>query len=341
LLMLVATIPAVSSARFGIRAVWRPRHPAVRELLRLSGWTMGYVAANQVALYFVLGAAKRGDSGDVTAYTLANSVFFQLPHGVIAVSLISAVQPTLSRSFLHRNRREFRSQLASTTRTILVFMTPAAVGYALLASPIAELVLAHGNSTVGDAQRVADVLRPLAIGLPAFSIYLLYMSALKALRDTRATFEVNAIENAINIVVGAFLYVQLGVVGLGMAFAIAYIISVLIAGRVVSQRTVGLHTDRLVQTASRVAVASAAMAAGVLLAGRVANNVLLDQRSAEATVSATTRFVPLLISIMVQVAVGALLYLFTCRLLGVDEVGPLIKVVRKVVRKLTGPAHRH
>ena len=33
---------------------WEPRHPAVRKLARLSGWTVGYVAANQVAFFVVL-----------------------------------------------------------------------------------------------------------------------------------------------------------------------------------------------------------------------------------------------------------------------------------------------
>jgi putative peptidoglycan lipid II flippase len=248
------------------------------------------------------------------------------------VSVISAIQPTLSRAFLDRKRGQFRVRLATATRTLLVLMTPAAVGYALLASPIAEVVMAHGNSTVGDAQRVADVLRPLAIGLPAFSIYLLYMSALKALRDTRATFEINAIENAINIVVGAVLYVQLGVVGLGMAYAVAYIVSAMVAGRVVSQRTAGLQTDLLIRTASRVAIASAVMAAGVVLVGRITGAVLVDSPAADAAVLATSRFLPLLLSIALQIAVGATLYLVACKLLGVQELGPLMKVMRKVSR---------
>ena len=43
-------IPAVRAA--GVH--WRPslqvRHPAVRRLVALSGWTLGYVVANQVAV---------------------------------------------------------------------------------------------------------------------------------------------------------------------------------------------------------------------------------------------------------------------------------------------------
>jgi peptidoglycan biosynthesis protein MviN/MurJ (putative lipid II flippase) len=49
--MAVVTIPALRAANLGLRLVWRPQHPAVKELIRLSGWTFGYVASNQVALF--------------------------------------------------------------------------------------------------------------------------------------------------------------------------------------------------------------------------------------------------------------------------------------------------
>ena len=47
--MTVVLLPAVRRAGGTIRWLWAPRHPAVRRLVRLSGWTVGYVAANQVA----------------------------------------------------------------------------------------------------------------------------------------------------------------------------------------------------------------------------------------------------------------------------------------------------
>ena len=37
-------------------------------MLRLSGWTIGYVVTNQIALLFVLVLAKSGTTGDVSAY---------------------------------------------------------------------------------------------------------------------------------------------------------------------------------------------------------------------------------------------------------------------------------
>jgi putative peptidoglycan lipid II flippase len=332
LVMFAAAVPAVMSQGIRLRPVWRPRHPVIRELIRVSGWTMGYVAANQVAVFFVLGAAKRGEQGDVTAYVLANSVFFQLPHGIIAVSLISALQPTLSRAFLDRKRGAFRMSLAAAMRSLVVLLVPAAIGYILLAPSIAEIVLAHGNTTVRDAERVADVLRGLAIGLPSFSIYLLLMSAFKAMRDMRATFEINVIENALNIVFGAVLYTQLGVAGLGMAYAAAYIVSAVIAAVLMTQRTAGLQARAFFQTINRVIAAAAFMSAGVVFIGWLASAVF--DRSEAALDVPTDRFFSLSCTVVVQLVVGVGLYLAACSALRVQEAAMLTRIPRQILRRV-------
>ena len=60
------------SRRAGARLhwVWEWRHPAVRQLARLSGWTVGYVATNQVAFWVALFLAY-GHSGDASVYLAA------------------------------------------------------------------------------------------------------------------------------------------------------------------------------------------------------------------------------------------------------------------------------
>lgn len=55
LAMTFALFPAVRDAGPTLRWQFQPRHPAVRKLMQLSGWTVGYVIANQVALVVVYG----------------------------------------------------------------------------------------------------------------------------------------------------------------------------------------------------------------------------------------------------------------------------------------------
>lgn len=79
----LAQLP-LGTIRARLRFVWAPRHHAIRTLARLSGWTVAFVAANQLAL-LVMQVLANAHDGDVTIYTIAY-IFFLLPHGVLAVS---------------------------------------------------------------------------------------------------------------------------------------------------------------------------------------------------------------------------------------------------------------
>ncbi len=52
--MALVLLPALRHAGARLHWVWEWRHPAVRHLARLSGWTIGYVATNQVAFWVAL-----------------------------------------------------------------------------------------------------------------------------------------------------------------------------------------------------------------------------------------------------------------------------------------------
>ena len=58
--MALVLVPAVRRAGLRFRPDLRFRHPAVRRLLALSGWTLGYVVANQVTIVVVRNLADPG-----------------------------------------------------------------------------------------------------------------------------------------------------------------------------------------------------------------------------------------------------------------------------------------
>ena len=109
-------LPAMHHARTRLRAAFDWRHPAVRKMLRLSGWTIGYVVTNQIALLFVLVLAKSGTTGDVSAYLYAYA-FYQVPHGLLAVSIMTTMMPELSSSAAQLDFRSSRASSASGCAT--------------------------------------------------------------------------------------------------------------------------------------------------------------------------------------------------------------------------------
>ena len=90
----LALLPALRAAKVRLRFLPAWRHDAVKRMLRLSGWTVGYVVANQIALWYVLIYANE-QTGGAFAYLTAY-IFFQLPYGLFAYPIMTAVAPELA-----------------------------------------------------------------------------------------------------------------------------------------------------------------------------------------------------------------------------------------------------
>ena len=218
-------VPSLLRSDLHIRFRWQPGHEAMRRITRLAGWTFGIVLANQVALVVVLALADGARvPGAVSAYTYAYT-FFQLPYGVVAVSVMSAVTPSLSARWAEGDIAAFRHRMAFGLRSILAMIIPSAVGMIILAHPLIDLVLAHGAETVGRGVPTAAALAMFALGLPGFCTFLYMVRVLQAMQDTRTAFRIYLVENAINIVLGVALVGPLGVRGLALSVSIAYTVA--------------------------------------------------------------------------------------------------------------------
>jgi putative peptidoglycan lipid II flippase len=257
--MTVVLWPALRRA--GVRTHWNfdLHHPAVRKVGALSGWTLGYVAANQVALFTVLALATR--VGAASAYTYA-FVFFQLPHGLFAVSIMTTFAPDLAGLARERDLEPFRERFGLGLRLIALVIVPAAIGLGLLSRPLIAL-LERGRFTATSADLTSDVLIGFAFGLVGFSLYLFSLRGFYALKDTRTPFLVNVVENGLNVLFALMVVNRFGAGGLGGAYSAAYSIAAVLALAALSRRVGGLGLRRSAPTLCRIAAAAALMAAAV------------------------------------------------------------------------------
>jgi putative peptidoglycan lipid II flippase len=332
LAMGVALIPALRKSGIRLRWRWEPRHPAIREIIRISGWTLGYVACNQLALFVIQRLANRKD-GDYTAYTLAYQTYFLLPHGLFAVSIATALQPRLSDAFLERRRGHFRSTLSRGITTQLTIMIPAAIGYLVLAKPIIT-VLAFGNLGPEGVSRLASTLQAFVIGLPAFSVFLLLMNACKAMRNTQLAFWVNGLETIANIGL-AVLFVSLGygVRGLAYAYGLAYCFGVVLAFIAVSRRTKGLHAVTVMQATARIAAASVGMGAVTWAIRTLVHSWFSDSLHLAARLVA-------LGEVGVSILAGVTVYVLLGRSLGVRDLQTVVAGITNRTRRFLPGSRR-
>ena len=297
----IMLVPSLLRADLHLRFLWQPANQAMRTITRLAGWTFGWVVANQVALVVVLALADGAKiPGAVSSYTYAYT-FFLLPYGVVAVSVMTAVTPSLSARWATGDLAGFRHRMAFGLRGILAIIIPSAVGMLILAHPLIDLVLGHGAETSADADSTGAALAMFALGLPGFCTFLYMVRVFQSMQDTRTAFRLYLVENGLNIVTALALVGPLGVRGLALSLSVAYTAAALLALAVVRIRVGGLGGPELTTPVKRVVGASGVMAVATVLA---------------LSVSAATSGFALLVRVVFAVVVGGVAYVATAGLLG-------------------------
>lgn len=226
--MAAALVPSIRRAGIDLRWSFKPRHPAVRKVVRLSGWTVGFAAANQVALLMVLTLARGSGEGAVSAYQYA-FIFFQLPYGLIAVSIMTAILPDLSEAARAHDVLAFRERFREGLAVLLTFLLPAAGAYLFLGKPLIELLLQRGSFTAQDTAATAEMLAGFSVGLPFFAVFLYCVRAFHARRNTRTPFWMNLFENTLNVVLVVPFVALFGEPGLSLAYSAAYVVAAVLA----------------------------------------------------------------------------------------------------------------
>lgn len=305
--MAIALWPAVRRLPGRIRPRLSLRHPAVRKVARLSVWTVGYVASNAVGVgvAFYLANAQQGGP---SAYAIAFA-FFQVPIGIVAVSIVTALTPRMSAHHVDADRAAFAAALGRGLRVTALLLIPTTALYIVLAQPLIETLLAHGVVSTDSSSLVAQVLAYFAIGLLPFSVYLLLMRAFYARQDARTPALVNLLENGVTIVLSLVLFPPMGVQGLALAHTLGYVAGCAVAAAVLSRGLGGPVGAGLGRPMAKT------VAAGALAAGAALLALAILERAGNPADAAP-----------VQVAVGGiaggLAFLLAARALGVPDLAP-------------------
>jgi putative peptidoglycan lipid II flippase len=255
----VSLLPSLRRAHTHVRFVWKPKDPAIRTIVSLSGWTFGFVIANQLALFIVLALEFHVGPGAVSAYTYAYT-FFQFPFAVVATSIINVASPDLARLATRHEWRPVGQRFGRATRQVLALILPATVGYLLLARLAVGLLIEHGQESAHAANVTSSVLELFALGLPGYCVFFLATRTFQAMQDTRTAFVMYVIENGLNVLVAFLVYKPLGVRGLALAYSVAYSAAAVVAVVVLRERLGTIGGRALVHATARFVVLSGVMA---------------------------------------------------------------------------------
>ncbi|MGI8809708.1 MAG: murein biosynthesis integral membrane protein MurJ [Acidimicrobiales bacterium] len=286
---------------------WRPdfRHPAVRKLARLSVWTLGYVVANQISFGVGLVLAN-GVQGGVTAMFTAFA-FFNLPYGIAAVSIMTALVPRMSTQAVEGDEDGFRASVGSGLRLMGLLLLPATAGYLVLSRPLVTTLLEHGVMSANSSRLVSEVLNMFALGLVPFSFYLFLLRAFYSRQDARTPTLVNVILNTVYAVFSLILFPAFRVQGLALAHSLCYFTGAIVAGVLLSRRIGGLDARRTFAALGRAAIASV-VAALAMLATLEGVDAVMGPSAARA-----------LVQLVAGVAAGGVAFLVAAKALKIEE----------------------
>lgn len=300
------------------------RNPAIRHVGSLAKYSLGYVVVNQVGLWVVYALAN-GVRGGVTAFQSA-FILYQLPYGIFAVSVFTALVPTLSEHHVRGDVAAFRRDLSLGLRTTAFIVVPAAAGFIALGGPIVRLLLQHGVFSAGSTDLFADTFVLMAIGLAAYAWFQQLMRASYARQDTKTPLIVNIVAVGFNTAINFPLYVWLGVPGLALAHALSYILATAMAAVVLRRQLGGLDGARIAASTAKISFAAAAAAAASWGVAR-----------AIASAVDTQRFGGELVQVGAAVITGLVLYAGVSARFRLDEFRPLMRMISGGARRRLEP----
>ncbi|MEO8887675.1 MAG: murein biosynthesis integral membrane protein MurJ [Jatrophihabitantaceae bacterium] len=184
-------VPALR--RSGFRWHWRFRAlpnevGRMKQAGTLAGWVLGYVLASQIGVSVI---QKVGfDNGGLTVFTQTD-LLFQVPYGILVVSLLTAIMPRMSRAAVRGDNAAVVADLALGTRLAAVALVPITAGLIALGTPLAVTLFAHGSTTFAGGELIGSSLALSAFGLLPFAIVMLQLRVFYAIYDGRTPALIN------------------------------------------------------------------------------------------------------------------------------------------------------
>jgi putative peptidoglycan lipid II flippase len=261
-------------------------------LRSLSVWALGYVVANQVSIIVIRNLLRPG-SGDEDAYTKAFT-WFVLPHGLLAVSIATTFLPELSSAIKRQDREAVMARTSLGIRLIALVTLPAGFGLFVLRRAIVGAAFQHGKFTAANALNTSRALAGFALGLVGFSVYLFVLRVFYAHQDARTPFVVNVGENLLNVVLALLFVGRWGLLGLGLAFGLSYLVTALWALQVLHYKLPEFPLRVVIDSLWRMGLAALVMAEVVWVVAR-----LVGANSGSGAV----------VRVVVSTVVGAVVYL--------------------------------
>jgi putative peptidoglycan lipid II flippase len=260
--ILHALIQWVGARRCGVRIVPLPgwRDPEVRVIIRRATHSMAQSGLLALQVLVLLTVAAHVAGGTVAMQISLN--FYRLPLALAAAPVGLALLPRLSRLRGNHQTEEFARAYQRALALALFLMAPAAVGYVVLAGPLASSISAGQLDSGLGVTMIEHSLAALSLGLVGETLFVISTQAAYARGDARMPLRSMMVQTGVCLgllVPALFVGGSTALMGLGGAFAVASWVGGLhLVSRV--RRSTGHASEPLWPSVARICGATVVMA---------------------------------------------------------------------------------
>lgn len=220
----------------GMRPVWAPHDPNLRELVKLlipNGLAVGVGYAG-----FIVDTAfaSQADEPEALAAVLNAWLLVGLPIALLGQAVGQAAFPRLAAAAADADWGRMRRTLLLSLGAVAGLAVPALLGCLFLGRATIRVLFEHGEFGAVAGDLTFDVLAVYALGLPAYVATEVVTRGLIALRDTRTPLLTNAVQLAGRAGLVAMLLNARGAVAIAIAFAVTASIETVVLGAVLTLR---------------------------------------------------------------------------------------------------------
>ncbi len=247
---------------------FRFRHPGVRRIGFLMLPAAFGAAIYQINIFIGTILASLLPTGSVSYLYYADRIV-ELPLGVFAIAVGTATLPSFSEQVAQGRFDELKRTIAFSLRIILFITIPATVALIALRVPIISVLFQRGEFGIQSALLTAQALLCYAVGLWAFSVIRIIVSAFYSLQDTKAPMKAAIVALIVNAVLSVALMFPLQHGGLALATSIATAVNVGMLWVILRRRIGKLLNREFYHSLGRTSLASLVMWGIILLIGMI------------------------------------------------------------------------
>ncbi len=250
--------------KVGFRWKWRfdLYGTGLGEAVRLGTWALVYVGVSQIGLLPVMWIAKYAGDRVAGGNLVHNNAFllFMMVHGIVAVSILTALMPRMSAAAAESRWPDLASNLSLGARLSSVVLVPATAAYVALGLPLAITAFQWGAFGHDAARATGFAVMAAGVGLVPFAISQMQIFAFYSMRDTKtpALLNIPVVIAKVVFDIGVWLWApdEYIVVGLMCGNTLSYVVAVVISARLLRKRVGTMDSARISQTLVRLSIAS-------------------------------------------------------------------------------------